>query len=579
MLQRIKSWREAPFGALVRHFASRVVQAPDSADSGLELGASALLAILALPGAFFSLFLFDKYSGLLRWMRQTKNFDPLSASIPDKFFLVAFAMTVVGVVTVLRWGRILPDRQDYLNLAPLPIHPRTIFFANLLAVAAVVLLFALDVNLAASFLFPLIVSADGGTPLFFVRFVGAHLVSMIAASVFTFSACFGILGLAMLVTPARWFRAVSLWIRGGLLAALAAMMVSGFAGQQIMRAARANPDGSIAQLPVVWFVSLYQSLQTDPGAAMKHFAGIAWWSTAAALAFSLIIYALGYRRNYLLVAESAGEAVTAADRSSLARAGIDAIFGSSGTQRAAGMFALRVLARSETHSMILCAALGMGVVAASIPGLIAIEVHSKPDSASVGAAALSIPLVLLYSILTAARLAFEIPAELRANWMFQIAPPALEFRAAGVARLVLWILAAPVLLLTLAAYSILFSPLVGFIHCAWSAAVSAALIELLLIGYRKIACTCSIPQPRNHAVLYVFGYLAGFGIFAGAMSKVAAAFFVDPARWAIVPLFAVPLLFWWRGVLKQTGQFESPLTFEESEIRAVQTLNLFDRSL
>ena len=43
-------------------------------------------------------------------------------------------MTVTGAVAVWRWDAIFPDRRDFMNLVPLPISTRTIFFANLVAV-------------------------------------------------------------------------------------------------------------------------------------------------------------------------------------------------------------------------------------------------------------------------------------------------------------------------------------------------------------------------------------------------------------------------------------------------------------
>src|SRR6185436_13235966 len=113
-----------------------------------------LLGLLAAPGAINCFLLFDKYSTLLNWLRQRRYEDVFVASIPDKYLYISLAMAICGIVTVLKWDRILPDSQDYLNLAPLPIRARTIFLANAGAILIAVVVIAVDVNLVPSALFP-----------------------------------------------------------------------------------------------------------------------------------------------------------------------------------------------------------------------------------------------------------------------------------------------------------------------------------------------------------------------------------------------------------------------------------------
>jgi hypothetical protein len=67
-----------------------------------------------------------------------------------------------GIVTLLKWDKILPDGQDYLNLAPLPIRSRAVLAANAAAIAIAVVIFAVDVNAVPAFLFPLFVTTAAG---------------------------------------------------------------------------------------------------------------------------------------------------------------------------------------------------------------------------------------------------------------------------------------------------------------------------------------------------------------------------------------------------------------------------------
>lgn len=139
--------RRGPFVRLVLHFLDRLVRGGnDAASTEFELGIGGLLGLLAAPGAFSCLLMLDKYSTLLNWLRGRPRMDLYVASFPDKYLLVSLAMAVTGIVTVLKWDKILPDAQDYLNLAPLPLRPRAILLANAAAIAVAVLVFAVDVN-------------------------------------------------------------------------------------------------------------------------------------------------------------------------------------------------------------------------------------------------------------------------------------------------------------------------------------------------------------------------------------------------------------------------------------------------
>src|SRR5437660_6842646 len=119
--KRAREAAESAFGRLVRHFLQKLAR-----DSELDLGIGGLLGVLAAPGAFTAMLMLDKYSAFLNWYRGHLRDDLYVTSIPDKYLFLSVAMAVTGIVTVLKWDRILPDSQDYLNLAPLPVSSRRI---------------------------------------------------------------------------------------------------------------------------------------------------------------------------------------------------------------------------------------------------------------------------------------------------------------------------------------------------------------------------------------------------------------------------------------------------------------------
>src|SRR4051812_49934234 len=96
----IRRWARQPFGRLVSHFLTKLVRGgQDDSSSELELGAGAILGILAAPGAFTSLLMLDKYSAFLNWMRGRLHDDLYVTSIPDKYLFLTVAMAVSGIVT------------------------------------------------------------------------------------------------------------------------------------------------------------------------------------------------------------------------------------------------------------------------------------------------------------------------------------------------------------------------------------------------------------------------------------------------------------------------------------------------
>jgi len=136
----------------------------------------------------------------------------LVASASDKYMFVSIAMAIAGMVTVIKWDRILPDAQDYLNLAPLPVQRRNILLANATALSFAVAVLTLDVNGASAVLFPLFVaSAAPSNSIHIAGFMAAHALCLVLASLFSFFAVFAVLGALAAALPREVFRACSSW--------------------------------------------------------------------------------------------------------------------------------------------------------------------------------------------------------------------------------------------------------------------------------------------------------------------------------------------------------------------------------
>src|SRR5438045_4930401 len=136
------SFWERPFFRLLHLFLGRIFHG--DGDSQLTFGMGLLLALLPLPGGFYAVLLFEQYSSLLQWMRSEHVTSPMTAALPEQYFFIVLSMAVTGVIAVWRWDSIFPDGRDYVNLAVLPLHTRTIFVANLTAILGVAFILAID---------------------------------------------------------------------------------------------------------------------------------------------------------------------------------------------------------------------------------------------------------------------------------------------------------------------------------------------------------------------------------------------------------------------------------------------------
>ena len=560
-----------PFARLVGHFLARLVRAgDDTATAEFELGVGGLLGLLAAPGAFASLLLLDKYfnSSLLDWLLQRRHQDVYLLSVPDKYLFVCLAMAVAGIVTVLKWDRLVPDFQDYLNLAPLPVSPRTILMANTAAIAIAVAVLSVAVNGVSAILFPFfVVSAAQSTVASFFDFVAVHAACMILASIFTFCAVFALLGSLSALLPRALFRTVSAWVRGVVLVAFLVLLLGAYAGPTAV--SRAIGASHMRFLPSFWFLGLYQNWQHRYTPALDGPAALALPGTAAAFTLMLLAYALSYRRRFAEVLDAAPQHSRGRLRQLSLRFLDLFALPVPGFPRGCHQFIVRVLLRNEAHRVALAVSITLG-------WLLALQdIGSGSDSGFLRA-----PLAAAYLLILGLRVAFEIPAAIPAGWIFRAVLDPSQNESRGVARQVMLGVLTPLVLLP------------DFAICAWrwnwsaaaletacALAFSLCLMEILLAGYRRIPFTCPLPGFRDHFPLLCLVHLLGFELFTWSGMALSRAILARPALFLLVPAAMAAAWFWnrmRRQEAREAGELEPGLTFEYSRPPAIERLHLLD---
>lgn len=574
---RWEVYRERPFWRLVELFVARIFRGGGDTDApGLDLGIGLVLTLLAIPGGFVSLFLFDKYGTFLQWLRGGNFVDPLVVSLPDEYFFIVLSMTVSGAVAVWRWDAIFPDGRDYMNLVHLPVSTRLIFFANLTAVLFLAVLVAVDVNAASCLLFPAVVAATQSHFWFFVRFAVVHSVAVLLASVFSFLVVFSLLGMSMALLPPRAFRKVSGYLRGIALVYLITLLSTSFAVSESLRRLRSTPPAWTFLLPSSWFVALCQSWRgraSPPLIALGH---LILPSVIAVAVIAMFAYAIGYRRHFLRIAELS-DANSAGKPSRLSRfyTYLDGLILRTPFRRAGFRFIWKTLFRSEAHRLVLTGVGGLALVLASQALMNAVEVTKSARQAALSTQALSIPYILSFLIIISMRAVFEVPAELPSNWIFRLMLDPDHQQCESLARTVTLLAVFPwVLLGVLPLYLRLAGPLIALLHAFLVLGWSVLLTNAVLIRFRKLPFTCTRPIFKQHSIVILISIGFGFLLYAASLPEFEAWAIARPSR--LLGLIPTALVVWYvpHHLERSAIAEEKRLIFEDVSATSFELIQL-----
>lgn len=435
-------------------------------------------------------------------------------------FLITTTMLVVGLFAVLSWNSIFPDQLDVFVLGPLPVRARTVFLAKVVAVATALSLTVPALHLLAGLLWPLRlyeVLPSTGSALGVVRLLAAYWVTMLAASTFIFCLVIGTQGLAAHLLPRRHFLRLSPYLQiATFVAIVGGYLVLPTAVTPATVAAARQPG--VFDLPSHWFLGLFAQLSgVEPLAALARHA---WSALGLVLVVTAATYSLSYFRTMRKIAEQSD---------SLAAGRAWVWWPRLGTPRQTAIvhFAIRTLLRSAPHRVILTFYWGIGFAMAILflKTPVGQRLNAKAADAEVMWGELSVGLMLssLIMVLTAlvgARVAFSLPRDLRANWIFRITPPGGSREYLGARRWALFLVsAAPVCAISALVFIASWPATPAWGHLLVILLLGAGLVELSLYGTQKIPFTCS--------------YLPGKSTFYAAVAFAAAALFPATVTFAV----------------------------------------------
>jgi len=489
-------------------------------------------------------------------------------------FLISTTMLVVGLFAVLSWDSSFPDRRDMLVLAPLPIRVQTLLLAKVAAVAAALGATVLALNIFSGISWPLFWIPPNGDAIGFLRALVAYWATTFAAGVFIFGSVLALQGVAAQLLSRRMFLRASALLQITAFSLFICMyfLEPHWAYPKAMTAE--ENQALLAWLPSYWFLALFQMLNGSMPPALLRLAERAIIGVFAATVGATVAFLLCYFRNLRKIIEEPDIAPARKAFTWPFKLG-------NATSTAISNFSIRTLLRSRQHRAIVCFYLGVGFAVVFLFLKSGIERKTIHDLGAVNSGQAGVPLlassiIMICAAVLGIRVAFSMPADVRANWIFRIIPLPRPSDCLIGARRGLLILAGVPIWVGSAALLLSMWPLrMAMLHLGVLALLGVALTEASMLSFRKIPFTCSYLPGKANVYLAFWTYtMLGVPVLDLCTRVEWRALHSVRSSVAIMVILAViaATLEWWSSFLSKSREAE--LKFEESPEPAVFALDL-----
>ena len=500
------------------------------------------------------------------------------ALLADELLMMSLIVMLAAFVASLAAPSMFPDEVDYVSLTPLPLPRRRIFGAKLLALVVFTGAFILAGLSLFAISFPAFTDgqwAEHGRLARTLSFADAAAV----ASAFAFLAVMAVQGLVLVLLPRRWGHRASMVIQSAALAGLVVAVPFVYQVTTRVKWISSRPD-ELAYFPPAWFYGLLHVIVGDRTAYYGSLAmtGLLWLAGVALIAVAT--YAWLYRSAERLISPPA-TAPRMADRTGPAPvAPPQRRKKHSGAWAGVWMFTTTTLARNRLPQLVflLAWATGLAIAANSLYGglrpTLIVNDYLNHIPPAIGAV-VSMPLVITLLAVAGLRAAMLLPVRLSANWVFRMTdwPAARAARLDAVEQAYVRLALLPALLLSVPFQFGVLGFSRGLSALLLAGLASGVLLELILIGWRRVPFTCTWLPGKRPLPLAMLAVLAIIWVTAAFADIVALVIQAGPRRVAVLAaiLMAVGGTLRW---LRRRSWAERPLEFEDEDPSRMQQLGL-----
>jgi hypothetical protein len=485
---------------LVNHFFRRFFDSDSIQLEGETLTlVTRAIAMVAAPGLITAFFLQNQYPQRSMWGR-----------MEDQYFFILFSFVVMGAIAVFQWEMLFPDRLDFLVLTPLPIKPWQLLTAKVTALICFFSLFLFGANIFGAFMLPAVSKGD------LYRQVYAHFLAVTLAGAFAAAFFLALTGILLCVMNGALFRLLSPLVQ---LLSITAIILSflfyGRIGSDLQQFL-STPLGWARWVPPLWFLGVYQSVLhlTNAPPFAQQMAQYSFRATALAFLVVLITYPTAWVRMRRLAIEGLSSGMS---RQSWWLRRLLQFVGRRPAALAILTFICQTLSRNNRYQVYLAMYGGVGL---SLATFCAVDVSSSgsallPQISNKGLHA-ALPL-LLFWLISGLRIAFTLPLNLSAGWIFRLTGVSVR-ACADAARRWVFLCACTVLvcvfcLLTVSGmgYRQLFvQAIVGFSLCM-------LLTDCFFLGQPAVPFNKARMPGRTNLPLLLTLYLGAFPLFVSGV--------------------------------------------------------------
>ena len=246
------------------------------------------LAFLAAPGLLLPVKFGRAYLG--------SGSDPQSivhGLLVFRLFFITLTMTTIGMVALVIWDGMFPDRRDARILTGLPLPGRVLIGARLLALSALCGIFVVGVNAVPAVTYAPMIAVFGGAANM-VLGVAGFIVANALAGAFVFSTLVALQGIVLNLGGRRAADRMSLVLQVTFVMVLLQMVL--FMPRLGSMLTSDLSSGWVRAMPSVWFLGLYDVIGGRPVAGSPSLAGIALLATATTVGSAILLFVSTHAR-------------------------------------------------------------------------------------------------------------------------------------------------------------------------------------------------------------------------------------------------------------------------------------------
>jgi len=514
--------RHTPYRLLTRHFLRQFLEndliSPEADRTQLLAVVGAMVLCLTM---FISVSVSANYVMVILMPGQLAV-----TSLDDKFFYLSLGMITTALLAASQWDNLAIDPRDVSILEPLPVRAGTIRRAKLSAVAILGATVAVGVSVFPSVVFPwlLVYNLRQLSLISLFGIMATHAVVAVAASAFGYLVVIALREVLAATLGPRWFTRVSPLVQGVLIVVLGSALLLLPAAAN--RVAERGFQGWRAMAPPTWFLGVYEvaaghvmadlprRVMTPRQAAGDQVASALYRErrdqfpamarrAQLAVGLTLIVAIVAYLwQARRLPALAPGPPPSRRRHWRLGGWIVSALLAHHPAMRAGFAFTLAAMWRSNTHRLTLACAAAAGCAMA----ILSLSGATVEAGGGASARLLAMQPLLFGALLVGFRHVIRVPAELRANWGFQLAwrgrDRAFVTGAKGAALMALVL---PALAALLPLYAFVLGPRQALVHAALGLAGAIVFLEALLLQYDKVPFTCTyVPNENAKALVPIY---------------------------------------------------------------------------